>query len=161
MQVVLDTGDILERNLEDADEVGLLDLLILVAENIRLLLAGSLLAGMIAAGLAYLAPKSYVSQATLTLPMPTLTPALGHIYAVAKDQTPLQAATLMTSPRVLDSVVRRLKLQEGRAPEQTLKELTHQVKVTLEQEGLLHLEVSATSPVQAAKLCTPTIGLAL
>ncbi|WP_428291693.1 hypothetical protein, partial [Hydrogenophaga sp.] len=157
MHLVLDTGGTLERNLEDADEVGLLDLLILVAENIKLLLLGSLLAGLITAGLAYIAPKSYVSQATLALPVPTLTPARASVPAMANNLTPLQAAALMTSPRVLDSAIRRLKLPEGQTAEQALEQVTHQVKVTPEQEGLLYLEVAAATPVQAQALANAVI----
>ncbi|MDP3192828.1 Wzz/FepE/Etk N-terminal domain-containing protein [Rhodoferax sp.] len=52
-------------------EISLLDLLVVVAENIKLLLLGPLLAGLVALGIGYALPQSYVSQAILLLPRPT------------------------------------------------------------------------------------------
>jgi capsular polysaccharide biosynthesis protein len=147
----------LERNLEEADEVGLLDLLILVAENIKLLIAGSLLAGVIAAGLAYIAPKSYVSHASLTLPVPTVAPALEHVHAVLKDQTPLQAAELMTSPRVLDPLIQRLNLNEARSIELARNEVLSRFRVTTDLQGVLNLEVTGKTPEQAQALANAII----
>lgn len=134
----------MNRNLKEPDEVGLLDLLILIAENKKLLVIGAMLAGMIAAGLAHLVPQSYVSHATVVLP--TQAYDLGHVYAAIKVQTPPQAAELMTSPRVLDPVIVRLKLAEGSNPDSAREELMSRVKAAASPDGLLRLDVSAPTP---------------
>src|SRR5512133_2908398 len=76
-------------------EVSLLDLLLVVAENIKLLVLGSLLAGLVALGVSFVLPQSYVSQAILLIPPPS-SPNL---------PSPAQAAAMMTSPLVIDPII--------------------------------------------------------
>ncbi len=147
--------NVLNRHLEKVDEVGLLDLLILIAENFKLLVVGSVLVGMIAAGLAHVAPERYVSRATLVLP--SQAPGLSHVFAVIKVQTPAQAAELMTSSRVLDPVIIRMKLSEGRPLDIARKDLMKQVKVSADPAGLLQLEVTSNQPEQAQTLANAVI----
>lgn len=49
-------------------EVSLLDLLVVVAENIKLLVLGPLLAGLVALGVAFVMPQTYQSEAYLSVP---------------------------------------------------------------------------------------------
>ena len=53
---------------EREDEISLLDLLLVVAENIKLLILGPLLVGLLALGGSYLLPQKFVSNAILALP---------------------------------------------------------------------------------------------
>ena len=125
-------------DVEEENEISLLDLLIVVAENLKLLILGSFAAGLLALGIAFILPQSYVSQAILSLPTPTPTPA--------------QAATMMVSPIVLDRVVEFLKpIQVAR------KTLANEIKVTVGKDGLLRLDVSAPSAIQAQAIANAVI----
>ncbi len=149
-------GDILESNLVEADEVGLLDLLILIAENIKLLIVGSLIAGVIGAGLAHLAPTNYVSQAILAIPAP-LAPGQRQGHMGIKVQSPAQAATMMVSPQVLDPVIQQFKLAVEGSVEGARQQLRSQVEVVVSMDGLLSLDVHATAPTQAQALANAII----
>ncbi|MDM7943730.1 MAG: hypothetical protein QUV35_13985 [Hydrogenophaga sp.] len=137
----------MSRNLEKDNEVGLLDLLILVAENFKLLIIGSVLAGLIAAGLAYLAPKRFVSHAILALP--SQVHGLSHVYDVIKIQTPPQVAELITAPSVLDPVIVSLKLAQGHTLATARNKLLSQLRVAAHPDGLVHLHVTSQTPEQA------------
>lgn len=52
---------------EDADEVSLLDLLLVLTDNLKLLILGPLLIGLLALGGAYVMPQKFISEAYLRL----------------------------------------------------------------------------------------------
>jgi hypothetical protein len=131
---VLSVGKKME--IQENDDVGLLDMLIVVAQNLKLLVFGPLLAGLIALGASYLQPASYVSQAIVAPP----------------GATAAQAASLMTSPLVLDPVVTNRNLAQGQSPQTARERFEKQVKATVGKDGLLRLEVTATSPTEAQTL---------
>lgn len=81
---------------EADDEISLLDLLLVVAENIKLLILGPLLIGLVALGGAYLMPQKFVSEAYLRL------------GASAKE-----VDAVMHSPLVLDAVYKQFYPQEA------------------------------------------------
>ena len=86
-------------DVEEENEISLLDLLIVVAENLKLLILGSFAAGLLVLGIAFILPQSYVSQAILSLPTPT----------------PAQAAVMMVSPVVLaEAAFARIEATDGR-----------------------------------------------
>ena len=109
-------------DVEEENEISLLDLLIVVAENLKLLILGSFAAGLLALGIAFILPQSYVSQAILSLPTPT----------------PAQAAAMMVSPIVLDRVAESLKLSKEQPIQVTRKTLANEIKATVGKDGLLH-----------------------
>jgi len=59
----MDTNPLTEPQAED--EIDLLDLLVTVAENIKLLVLGPIVAGLVALGVAFILPQSYESSAVL------------------------------------------------------------------------------------------------
>jgi hypothetical protein len=130
-------------DVEEENETSLLDLLIVVAENLKLLILGPFAAGLLALGIAFTLPHSYVSQAVLFLPTPT--------------PTPTQAATMMVSPIVLDRVVESLKLSKEQPILVTRKTLANEIKATVGKDGLLHLDVSAPSAIQAQSIANAVI----
>lgn len=115
-------------------EISLLDLLIVVAENLKLLIFGPIVAGLLALGYAFTLPPSFTSQAILAFP--TL-------------QQAQQAVALMTSPLVLDPVAESLDLAAGRSKQVARAGLISQVKVDVGKDGLLRLDVTADTPAQA------------
>ena len=126
-------------DVEEENEISLLDLLIVVAENLKLLILGSFAAGLLALGIAFTLPQSYVSQAILALPTPT------------------HAATMMVSSIVLDRVVESMKLSKGQPIQVASKTLANEIKATVGKDGLLHLDVSAPSAIQAQAIANAVI----
>lgn len=79
----------------DEKEISLFDLLLVVAENLKLLILGPLVVGLLALGIGYALPQSFTSQAILALPTTT------------------QASAMMVSSLVLDPVIELLNLSKG------------------------------------------------
>ena len=119
-------------DVEEENETSLLDLLVVVAENLKLLILGPFAVGLLALGIAFTWPQSYVSQAILVLPTPT------------------EAATMMVSPIVLDRVVESMKLPKGQP-------IVNEIKATVGKDGLLRLDVSAPSAIQAQAIANAVI----
>ena len=63
------------ETIPEEDEVSLLDLLLVVAQNLRLLILGPILVGSLALGVGYVLPQSFTSAAILALPTTTTTHA--------------------------------------------------------------------------------------
>jgi hypothetical protein len=137
-------------------EMGALDLLLVIAENIRLLVLGPVLIGVLAWGLAHFLPSTYSSQAILVLPPP---PAVPSMILTQPMQTPAQAASLMVSPLVLDPVIELLHLSEGDSIKVARDSLAQQVKPVVGKEGLLTLDVRADSPVLAQAICAAVVDV--
>jgi hypothetical protein len=125
----------------EESEVSVLDLLLVVAENLRLLILGPILVGLLALAGAYLLPQSYISQAILALPTAPAT----------------QAAAMMVSPLVLDPIIESFNLSEGRSKELTRSGLASQIKAAVGKDGLLRLDVTAHSPAQAQAIANAVI----
>ena len=132
----------MEMNTEEK-EISLIDLLLATVENLKLLIVGPIVAGLLALGLSYGLPQTHTSQATLSLPTPTPTPTS------KPTPTPTQAAAMMVSPSVLDPVVTSLNLFGAVPIELARTLLAQQVKVTVGKDGLLRLDVSASTASQA------------
>ena len=141
-------------NNESDSDSGMLDLLAVVAENLKLLVFGPLLAGLVAFGVTFLMPQTYTSEAILALPAvaastlatPTATPAA-------------QAAAMMVSPLVLDPVVQALSLSGGQSIQSARKKLQNQIKASVGKDGLLRLEASAETPPQAQALANAILDV--
>ena len=128
-------------DVEEENEISLLDLLVVVAENLKLLILGPFAAGLLALGIAFALPQSYVSQAILALPAPA----------------PTQAAAMMVSSIVLDRVVESMKLSKGQPIQVSSKTLAYEVKATVGKDGLVRLDVSAPSAIQAQAIANAVI----
>lgn len=112
-----------------AEEVGLLDLLVTLAENAKLLIVGPLLVGLCALALGFVLPQTFQSVAVL--------------------QAEQAAASLMTTAAVLDPVAAGLGMDKGNV-EGARRTLREQIKVAVgRNDKLLTLTVSAPSPEQA------------
>lgn len=123
-------------------EISLLDLLVVVAENIKLLLLGPLLVGLVALGIAYALPQqSYVSQAILLLP----------------STNSAQAAAMMTSPLVLDPIIATDPELSAKPIETARSALAGKLKATVAKDGLLRLDATASQPQAAQALANAVI----
>lgn len=146
---------------EEEDEVSLLDLLLVLAENLKLLILGPVVIGLLALGIAFAVPQSFVSQAILALP--TATPAATATLAATATPTatptptPTQAAAMMVSPLVLDPVIESLNLSAGRPIQVARTELAKQINATVGRDGLLRLDVTANTPLGAQAIANAVI----
>lgn len=86
------------------NEVSLLDLLTLVADNIKLLILVPVAAGLLALGASFLLPKTYTSQAYLSL---------GESSKASLGESSKSVETVMKSPVVLDAVLKQYPTQLG------------------------------------------------
>lgn len=112
------------------EEFSLLDLVVTLAENIKLLIFGPLLVGLCALAIGFALPKTYESVAVLQA-----------------DQFP---ASLMTTAAVLDPVIASLGLAKDQTVEEARIELRQQIKAVVGRtDKLLTLTVSAGSAQQA------------
>jgi hypothetical protein len=110
------------------DEISLLDLLLTVSQNIKLLILGPLAAGLCALGVAFTLPATYESVTIL----------------------PTDINSTLRLAAVLDPVVTKLDLAKGKTPEQARLELSGRIKFAQDkQTNLYTLTVSGDSPQQA------------
>ena len=110
------------------DEISLLDLLLTVSQNIKLLILGPLAAGLCALGITFTLPATYESVAML----------------------PSDIGSTLRLAAVLDPVVAKLDLAKGLTPEQARLALSRRIKFAQDkQTKLFTLTVSGDSPQQA------------
>ena len=110
------------------DEISLLDLLLTVSQNIKLLILGPLAAGLCALGIIFALPATYESVAIL----------------------PSDIGSTLRLATVLDPVVAKLDLSKGQTPEQARLALSGRIKFAQDkQTKLFTLTVSGDSPQQA------------
>lgn len=129
----------------DEKEINLFDLLLVVAENLKLLILGPIVVGLLTLGVSYALPQSFTSQAILALPTPTPTP------------TAAQASAMMVSPLVLDPVIALLNLSKGQPIQVARTVLASQIKAAVGKEGLLRLDVTANTPLEAQAIANAVI----
>ena len=112
------------------EEIDLLDILVTLAENIKLLILGPLFVGICALGIAYIVPQTFESTAVL--------------------KAEQAIASLMTTAAVLNPVAAELGLTQEDSPEEARRRLREQIKVAVgRNDKLLTLTVSAPTPHQA------------
>ena len=110
------------------DEISLLDLLVTVTENIKLLILGPLVAGLLALGVSFALPAKYESVAIL----------------------PGDISSTLRLASVLDPVVASQGLANGKTVEQARLDLDGRIKTVVgKQDKFLTLTVSGESPQQA------------
>lgn len=126
-------------NYQEEDEISLLDLLQTIVDNLRLLVMGPLLAGLLAFGVTLLIPKTYESTAIL------------------KGEQ--NHASQMLTASVLDSVAAKLgytpKMEADDARDQLKKEIKASYNA---KDKLVTLTTQATSPQAAQALANDVLA---
>lgn len=138
----------MDQNPEN-DEVSLIDLLLVLAPNWKLLVAAPLLVGLCTLAISFSLPQTYISQSILRLP--TVNPNQQNSEALSITPTPAQAAAMMTSPIVLDPVIEALDLSQGKVIQDARTELADKIKAAVGKDTLLRLDVEGASPAEAQK----------
>jgi LPS O-antigen subunit length determinant protein (WzzB/FepE family) len=133
------------------DDIHLLDLLVTVADNIKLLVLGPLLVGLAALGVGYVLPQSF--ESTSILGVEKLTQKIGDNEPIPMYNANV-VATLATTAAVLDPVAQQLGLlNQGLSVDQARSRLQGQVKASVgRNDKLLTLTTTASQPQQAQQL---------
>ncbi len=159
----------LANNLSTApedDEISLLDLGVVVAENLRLLVLGPLAVGLAALGLSFLIAPTFTARTTFLPPQQQQSAAsaalsqLGALSGLASSAAGLknpsdQYVALLKSAVVADRLIDRFKLMElyeTKFREDVRKTLTATTRVSAGKDGLLTVEVDDKSPQRAADI---------
>lgn len=130
-------------------EISVLDVLITLLENIRLLILGPMAMGFIALAASFALPQTFESVAVLRADLPWLAAR----DPAAAGASPAAIASLMTTAAVLDPVASSLGLVKNGDVEEGRLALQRQIKVAVgKQDRLLTLTVTAKDPVLAQKL---------
>jgi uncharacterized protein involved in exopolysaccharide biosynthesis len=117
----------------EENQVGMLDLLLVIAENIKLLVIVPLVIGLLSLLVGFALPQSFTSQAILV-------------------SAPAQAVSMMKSPLVLDPVINVLNLSSGISMESARIRLADQTKAVIGKDTLLRLDVTAGKPEEAQRI---------
>jgi uncharacterized protein involved in exopolysaccharide biosynthesis len=148
------------------DEISLLDLLQTIVENLRLLVLGPLVAGLLALGIGFALPATYTAQVKFLPPQQqqsaaaSMLASLGGLGGLAGAAAGLknpadQYLAFLKSNRIQDALIDRFKLQDRyktKFKTDTRMALTSQVRSVSGKDGLISLEVDDTDPQFAAEL---------
>lgn len=123
------------------DELDLLDLLVTMAENWKLLILGPLAIGIITFGIACIVPKTYQSSSSV------------QVERTGSSFTAPVAASLAMSADVLHQIAPVAGLDEDLTTEEIYQKLSKKISVTIgKQDKLLTVTTQAKSPEAAQKL---------
>ena len=148
------------------DEVSLLDLVAVVAENLRLLILGPLVAGLAALGISFLITPTFTATVTFLPPQQqqgaaaTMLQSLGALGGLAGAAAGIknpadQYVAFLKSASVADALIERFKLMERyeeKRRDLTQKALEKRTKVASGKDGIIKLEVDDKDPKFAAEL---------
>jgi uncharacterized protein involved in exopolysaccharide biosynthesis len=159
------------RSLETDNEVSLLDLVQIVADNIRLLTAGPLAVGATALAISFAIPPTYTAttkflppqqQQSMAAGMLSSLGALGGLAGAAAGlKSPAdQYVAYLKSDNVQDALIVRFKLQE-RYDEQykvdARQELSRNARISSGKDGLITVEVDDKEAQVSAELANAHI----
>ena len=151
---------------QDDAEISLLDLLQVVADNLRLLLGGSLLAGLVALGVSFVITPTFTASTTFMPPQQqasgaaSLLQSLGSLGGLAGAASGLknpvdQYVAFLKSRSVQDALIDRFDLTqryEQKYRQNTAKALDAIARVKSGKDGLISVEVDDRDPQFAATL---------
>jgi uncharacterized protein involved in exopolysaccharide biosynthesis len=158
---------------DEEDGIGLLDLVSILATRWRLLVAGPLVAGIAAFGIASIIPPTFTAQTTFLPPqqqqnaaasaLASLGALAGLAGGAAGIKTPGdQYVALMQSVNVEDRIVERFKLMElyeSKYRFEARKTLKKNARITLgKKDGLITVEVDAPQPQLAAEIANQYVA---
>jgi tyrosine-protein kinase Etk/Wzc len=154
------------RSAADRDEIGVIDLLIVLAKHKRLIVWVPLLAAVIAAGFSLVLPPTYRASATLLPPqqaqsgaaalLSQLGGAAGVMAGAAGIKNPNDLYVGMLKSRtVADKLVHRfslMKVYEATSLEKTRGRLVDNTTVTAAKNGMITIDVEDLDRERAAQL---------
>lgn len=159
---------------ESDDEISLLDLLGVIAENLRLLIIGPIVAGLIGLAYAFTLTPIFTAKTTIIPPgqnsgggAAALLGQLGGLGALAGGAAGIKTPTdqyiaYLESNTLRDQLIEQFKLMErykAKYHEQARQALKGASKITADKKsGLISIEVSDKDPQFAANLANAYVG---
>lgn len=151
---------------DDEGEISLLDLWRTVAANWRILVAGPLLAGLLALGVTFLIPPTYTASTNFLPPQQQQSAAASMLQslgalgglagAAAGIKSPAeQYVAFLKSRSVQDALVSKFKLKEryeAKLQIDALDQLNGHTRIASGKDGLISIEVDDKVPAFAAQL---------
>lgn len=148
------------------DEISLLDLLQVAVDNLRLLVLGPLVVGVVALGITFVIPPSFTGSTTFLPPQQQqsgaamLLQSLGALGGIAGAATGLknpndQFVSFLKSDAVKDALIDRFKLMERYDVDYRVdarKELEDVSKITSGKDGLITVDFLDKDPAFAANV---------
>lgn len=146
--------------------VDILDLLVVVAENARLIVIGALAAGLIALGVAFIIAPTFTATTRILPPqqqqggaaalLASQLGALAGLAGVGGLKSPAETYVALAKSRtVADAVITRFNLlavYEAKYVEDARRQLAAATKITSGRDGLITIEVEDEQPKRAADL---------
>lgn len=156
----------------EEDEISLLDIGVVIAENIRLLVFGPLVVGLIALGITFQIAPTFTARTSFLPPQQqqsassAMLSQLGALSGLAASATGFknpsdQFVALLKSVAVADRLIDRFKLMERYDVEFRLdarKVLANSSKISWGKDGLLVVEVDSKSPHLAADIANAYVA---
>jgi tyrosine-protein kinase Etk/Wzc len=149
----------------DDDEISLLDLLQVVADNLRLLILGPLVAGLLALGYSFTIPPTFTATTKFMPPQQQQSGAaamlaglgaLGGLAGAAGIKNPSdQYIAFLKSRSVQDALIDRFKLMEryeNKFREDARNAVGGNVQIASGKDGLITIDASDNDPTFAAQL---------
>lgn len=150
----------------DDDEVSLLDLLQVVVDNLRLLVLGPLVCGLLALGYSFTIPPTYTAKTQFLPPQQqqsaaaSMLASLGALGGLAGSATGIkspadQYIAFMKSVSVQDALIERFNLvekYEAKLKTDARVALTGNVRIVSGKDGLISVELDNKDPKFAADL---------
>jgi hypothetical protein len=149
------------------DEISLLDLLLVVVENLRLLVLGPLAVGLAALGISFMIPPTYTAKTQFLPPQQQQSSAsalvqalgvgaIGGLSAGLGIKNPAdQYIAFLKSQSIQDAMVDRfdlLKRYDTKLRVDARKELLENTKITSGKDGIIALELDDKDPKVAAEM---------
>lgn len=153
-------------DIQEDDQISLLDLLQVIVDNLRLLVLGPFVCGLVALGISFAITPTFTAKTQFLPPqqqqsaaasMLTSLGALGGLAgAAAGIKSPAdQYIAFIKSVSVQDALIERFKLTEKydvKLKEDARLSLTSNVRITSGKDGLISIEVDDKDPKFAAEL---------
>ena len=151
----------------EADEISLLDLLLVVVENLRLLVLGPLAVGLAALGVSFMIPPTYTAKTQFLPPQQQQSSAsalvqalgvgaIGGLGAGLGIKNPAdQYIAFLKSQSIQDAMVDRfdlLKRYDAKFRVDARKALFENTKITAGKDGIIALELDDKDPKVAADI---------
>lgn len=144
------------------DEISLLDLLVTITDNLKLLILGPMAAGLIALGVGFVVPPTFESEALIKVPNPVSTTTT--TTTANKSLSAEALAATLQSAVALDPVVLANggpNTAQGQTLTDARKALQSRISVSIgKKDGLLTLKAQGESPQQAQQLAQQLIAQA-
>jgi tyrosine-protein kinase Etk/Wzc len=157
-------------SMPEDDEISLLDLLQVVADNLRLLVLGPLVAGLLALAYSFTIPPTFTATTKFMPPLQQQSSAasllaglgaLGGLAGAAGIKNPAdQYVAFLKSNSVQDALIDRFKLMERletKSRENARRAVGGSVVITNGKDGLISIEASDKDPAFAAQLANANV----